>query len=367
MILEKLSLLNFKNYQDLSLSLAPKINCFTGDNGSGKTNILDAIHYLSLCKSHINSQDRECIRSGQDSFVIQGEFSKNGSSDKILCSVGNGKKKVFKKNQKDYRKFSEHIGQFPSVMVSPSDNDLIGEGSEERRRFLDSSISQVDPDYLQHLLAYQKALKQRNFLLKQFNHSRVVDRSMIEIWDEQLCQHGEPIFKRRAEFVEELSPIFRKFYSLISGNDEAVDLVYSSQLFDTDCRNLMKDSFQRDLLLSYTTVGVHKDDLHWLLNSRPIRRFASQGQQKTYLTALKFANSQLIASRSRIVPLLLLDDLFDKFDNNRVENIIRIVSGDNFGQIFITDTNTERMRELLNACEGENCHFLVRDNSTTLI
>ncbi len=364
MQLEKLFLYNFRNYSEARFQFGSKINSFTGNNGVGKTNILDAIHYLSLCKSHLNSADNQNIRHEQDSFVIQGDFIRDGRQEQLTCVVKRGQKKVFRRNQKEYERLSDHIGWFPSTLISPSDNSLIGEGSEERRRFLDTCISQIDNIYLNQLIQYQKAVSQRNNLLKTFAATGSFKADMLELWDEQMIHHGEPVYQRRVEFIRELTPVFRFFYQAISGMDEKIELAYSSGMHKTPLRQLLSGTVSRDRILQYTSVGPHKDDLLWLIDGRPIRKFGSQGQQKTFLTALKFAHYDWIASKIPIRPVLLLDDLFDKFDQQRVENILRLVSAPRFGQIFITDTNTDRMKSLTgHFSSDENRHFLITRES----
>ncbi|MDD4032146.1 MAG: DNA replication and repair protein RecF [Bacteroidales bacterium] len=367
MQLQKLFLLDFKNYVEADFSFGPKINCFTGNNGVGKTNILDAIHYLSLCKSHLNTQDSLNIRHGRDSFMIQGEFLRNGLTEQVHCGVKQNQKKHFQRNKKEYSRLSDHIGLFPSIMVSPSDNALIGEGSVERRRFMDSAISQFDKVYLEQLVMYQKAVYQRNALLKSFQETHQFSPEMLSLWDDQMIQYGEPVFSRREDFIRELTPVFQYFYQEISGAEEKVELVYSSRMHHASLKDLLAGALSRDRILQYTTVGPHKDDLQWMMNGFPIRKFGSQGQQKSFLTALKFANYDFIAQKNETRPILLLDDLFDKFDNKRVENIVRLVSGGRFGQIFITDTHTERMKELLAFSGSGNRHFLIHGDHIEII
>ncbi|OFX20514.1 MAG: DNA recombination protein RecF [Bacteroidetes bacterium GWA2_31_9b] len=347
MYLKKLTLINFKNYNELELSFSSKINCFIGRNGVGKTNLLDAIYYLSMCKSYLNPIDVQNIKYEEEFFVIQGEYERNEKIEAIYCGLKRSKKKQFKRNKKEYSKLSEHIGLLPIVMISPLDNNLIIEGSDERRRFMDSVISQYDKDYLENLIRYNRALAQRNKLLKDFYLSRSFDSETIDIWDEQLITIGEKIHSTRVKFVEELIPIFQEYYNFISESREKVELVYESQLFEGEFRELLKNAIDKDRILNHTSVGIHKDDLILSLNGFPMKRAGSQGQQKTYLVALKLAQFDFMKKISGFNPILLLDDIFDKFDKQRVKKMIELVAEHHFGQIFITDTNQSRLEPIL--------------------
>ena len=347
MHLSHISLINFKNYDQLELDFSNKINCFVGDNGTGKTNLLDAIYYLSLTKSYFNSLDSQNIRHGEEQFMIQAEFMREGMDEKILCGVQRNKKKIFKRNKKEYTKLSEHVGLLPVVMISPADSSLITEGSDERRKFMNAVISQFDGEYLDGMIRYNRALGQRNVLLKQFHRSGSYQPDQLEIWDEQLISHGEYIYQKRSAFITDLLPIFQTYYETVSGGKEQVGLVYRSQLQEKDLRTLLKDHGHKDRVLQYTTAGIHKDDLEMTLSDFPIKRIGSQGQQKTFLVALKLAKFDFIRKVNGFHPILLLDDVFDKFDASRVKQIIKLVSDHEFGQIFITDTSPERIKNIL--------------------
>jgi DNA replication and repair protein RecF len=345
--LKKLSLLNFKNYEEISTGLCSKINCFTGNNGVGKTNILDAVYYLSMCKSFFGNSDSFNIRHGQDFFMIQGEFDCQDITENIYCGLKSGQRKVFRRNGKDYDRLADHIGLIPSVMVSPADSSLILDGSEERRKFMDMVISQYDHVYLDDLIRYNRSLVQRNLQLKDFSKRNWFDKEMLELWDVQLAITGNRIFEKRLAFVNEIIPVFQSYYNFVSEGEEQVGMEYQSQLVSENFEDLLRQSVEKDRIIQYTSVGVHKDDLVLSLNNHPIKRLGSQGQQKTYLVALKLAQFDFIAKHTGRVPILLLDDIFDKFDQNRVEKIIHLVASPNFGQIFISDTHTNRMSDIL--------------------
>jgi len=347
MYLQELSLINFKNYSQTELSLSPKINCFIGQNGVGKTNLLDAIYYLSMCKSYLNPIDSQNIKYDENFFVLQGDYLLKEKHENIYCGLKKNKKKQFKRNKKEYQKLSDHIGLLPIVMISPLDNSLILEGSDERRKFMDSVISQYDKVYLDNLIKYNRALVQRNKLLKDFFQNRNFDADTIDIWDEQLVALGEKVYNTRVKFVEELIPIFQEYYTRISGNRETVQLVYDSQLHEGEFREILKNALDKDRIVQHTTVGIHKDDLILTLEKYPIKKAGSQGQQKTYLVSLKLAQFDFIKQLSGFKPILLLDDIFDKFDKTRVRQIIELVAENHFGQIFITDTSQDRLDEIL--------------------
>ncbi len=347
MYLQELSLINFKNYSQTELSFSPKINCFIGQNGAGKTNLLDAIYYLSMCKSYLNPIDSQNVKYDEEFFVIQGDYLLKDKHENIYCGLKKNKKKQFKRNKKEYQKLSDHIGLLPIVMISPLDNSLIMEGSDERRKFMDSVISQYDKEYLDNLIRYNRALAQRNKLLKDFYQTRTFDEDSIDIWDEQLIVLGEKIHSERVKFVEELIPIFQDYYTRISGNKEQVQLVYDSQLYEGEFRNILKNAIDKDRIVQHTTVGIHKDDLILTLEKYPIKKAGSQGQQKTYLVSLKLAQFDFIKQISGLKPILLLDDVFDKFDRQRVRQIIELVAENHFGQIFITDTSQDRLETML--------------------
>ena len=346
MWLQKLSLLNFKNYTEAELNLSATVNAFTGDNGAGKTNLLDAIHYLSLCKSYFNPIDSQQIKQGMDFFMVQGTFEKNGSDEVVSCSLKKNQKKQFRRNKKEYQRLADHIGLFPLVMISPYDISIIIEGSEERRRFIDNVISQTDSQYLDELIAYNKNLLNRNALLKKIAETGRYDPQLLEIFDEQLITTGQRIFEKRRSFMDEFVPLFNKHYHYISEEAEQVELVYDSQLIQEDFSLLLKRSLERDRVLERTTAGIHKDDLIFSIHGMPMKKFGSQGQQKSFLIALKLAQYSFLQLKKGYKPLLLLDDIFDKLDDKRIHKLMQMVSEDDFGQIFITDTSRGRVERI---------------------
>lgn len=346
MNIERLSLINFKNYREATLDLDPRVNIFTGLNGQGKTNLLDAIHYLSFCKSYFNPVDAQNIRHGEEFFVVEGEFKNAEGTDKLYCGVKRGRKKVFRKNREEYERLAEHIGRYPSVIISPYDKDLISEGSETRRKFMDSIIAQYDRVYLDDLIAYNKALRQRNALLKQFWERRSFDRDALSVWDSQLVDRAVAIHRERRRFIEKFNPIFEDHYRAISGGEESVSLSYRSHLNEGEFAQTLKESQDKDRRTQYTNVGTHKDDLRFKIEGHPLKKFGSQGQQKTFLIALKLAQFDLVKAATDKTPVLLLDDIFDKIDDRRVQHLMNLVSDGRFGQIFITDTHSHRVAEI---------------------
>ncbi len=347
MHIHSLSLLQFKNYHQANFSFVSGINCFTGNNGTGKTNILDAVYYLSFCKSFSNASDIHNILFDEEFFIIQGHYQGNGTSDELYCSVKRGQKKVFKRNKKEYERLSDHIGTYPLVLIYPGDVQLILGGSEERRKFVDGVISQYNKEYLYRLIDYNKALQQRNSLLKLFAEKRYFDEVSLEIWDEQLILNGTYINEQRRAFFDSFREVFTRNHSQLSGNGEQPDIQYESALNDTPFTNLLKESRRKDLAIQHTTTGIHKDNLAFFLNGQPLKKFGSQGQQKTYVIALKLAQYQFIREVKELKPILLFDDIFDKLDPNRVSLLIKMVSGEEYGQVFITDTHTERLENIL--------------------
>jgi len=347
MFLRHLSLVNYKNFDSKTLELDPVINCLVGDNGVGKTNILDAIYHLCFGKSYFNPVSTQNIKHGTDFFVVEGTFNKENRTEKILCSFKKGSKKIIKRNDKPYERFSEHIGFLPLVIISPSDRDLILEGSETRRKFMDGVISQSDRGYLQNLIRYNKVLTQRNSLLKYFMANHTFDPNTLAIYNEQLHGLGTGIYRKREEFIASFVPIFREQYQHISEKDEGIMLSYESQLSEDSLLNLLEKNIDKDRALQYTSVGIHKDDLNFTIDGHPIKKFGSQGQQKSFLIALKLAQFHFIKQQAGTTPILLLDDIFDKLDENRVSHIVGLVKNDNFGQIFISDTHAERTENVV--------------------
>ncbi|OEK07308.1 DNA recombination protein RecF [Flavivirga aquatica] len=342
MILKSLSLLNYKNFDSKSFTFNDKINCIVGNNGIGKTNVLDAIYHLSFGKSYFNPIASQNIKHDESFFVINGAYEKDDKTEKVSISLKRGQKKVIKRNAKAYDKFSEHIGFLPLVIISPADRDLIIEGSDTRRKFIDSVISQSDKSYLTHLINYNKILTQRNALLKYFALNHTFNNDTLEVYNSQLTNFGTLIFEKRDVFLKEFIPIFKSRYNAISNGNETVDLVYHSPLFEADLNILLKNTINKDRALQYTSIGVHKDDLHFNIEGHPIKKFGSQGQQKSFLIALKLAQFDFIKDQSGVNPILLLDDIFDKLDELRVAQIIKLVDDENFGQLFISDTHAER-------------------------
>jgi DNA replication and repair protein RecF len=363
MFLKQLSLINFKNYPEFEAEFSEKVNCFVGNNGMGKTNLLDAIHYLAFCKSFFNVTDSQNIRHDEAFFVVKGEFDKWGESTEVYCGLKRNHKKIFKKNKKEYERLSEHIGQFPLVMISPNDADLINGSSETRRKFLDGIISQYDKVYLDKLISYNQVLKQRNALLKHFHETRTFDSETLEIWDDQLILYGKFILDCRQEFLKQFIPLFNSYYQFISDSKEGVGLSYENSLHDRDFKTAVLTSLTRDRSLHYTTVGPHKDDLEFTLGTYSLKKFASQGQQKSYLLALKLAQFEFIKNQKNTNPLLLLDDVYDKLDEERFTRLLEMVSSNKFGQVFITDTHPERIEQLLNIKKIENKIFIVSSGS----
>jgi DNA replication and repair protein RecF len=347
MFLKSVSLFNYKNFSEANFVFDAKINCFVGKNGVGKTNILDAIYHLSYGKSYFNPLSVQNIKHDEDFFVIDGEFEKQERSEQIVCSFKKGNKKILKRNSKAYEKFSDHIGFIPLVIISPADNDLIIEGSETRRKFIDSVISQLDANYLQELIHYQKIISQRNALLKYFALNQVYETDTLYIYNEQLDGLGQKIFEKRKHFLADFLPIFNKHYKIISDNAETVQIVYESHLFANNLKALLEENINRDRALHYTSVGIHKDDLSFQIANYPIKKFGSQGQQKSFLIALKLAQFEFVKKQSGEKPLLLFDDIFDKLDETRVGKIIMMVNNDEFGQLFISDTHTERTETIV--------------------
>lgn len=347
MYLKRLSLLNYKNFSKSNFDFDSKINCFVGKNGIGKTNVLDAIYHLSYGKSYFNPLAVQNIKHGEEFFVIDAEFKINERTEQIVCSLKKGLKKVLKRNGKAYDKLSDHIGFLPLVIISPADRDLIVEGSETRRKFIDSVISQLDSKYLTQLIQYQKVLSQRNALLKYFAINHVFESDTLEIYNEQLDTLAKSIFKKRKEFLEDFIPIFNKHHQAITVSAETVQLEYESNLHEKDLLTLLQENIAKDRALQYTSVGIHKDDLAFEIDYYPIKKFGSQGQQKSFLIALKLAQFEFIKKQSGVNPILLFDDIFDKLDETRVSKIIEMVNNNTFGQLFISDTHTERTETIV--------------------
>ena len=349
LFLKKISIINYKNILDKEYELDPKINCFVGDNGVGKTNILDAVYHLSMGKSYFNVKNDQLINRGKDYMLVDGVFELNNKNESIVFSLKIGEKKVLKRNGKPYKKFSNHIGLIPVVLISPYDNDLINEGSSERRKFIDSIISQNDKEYLINLIAYTRVIQNRNKLLKQYNRSVDFDLDTIKVYDDQIYKLSDPIFKARNKFIKEFTPLVLEKYKHISDDKEKISIEYKSDLINNNIENLIKDSFQKDVILQYTSVGLHKDDFVFNIDENRIKRFGSQGQQKSFLIALKLAQFDYLKNETGNSPILLMDDVFDKLDLMRVKRIVEIVNSTNFGQLFLSDTDKERIEKVLSS------------------
>ena len=349
MILERLSIINYKNIQEATLELSPKINCFIGHNGAGKTNVLDAVYFLSFCHSAQTTQDSLVIRHEQDFFMLEGlysPFTLHPSPFTIHCGMKRGAKKVVRRDKKAYQRLSEHIGLIPIVLVSPADIQLIEGNSEERRRLMDVVISQLDRSYIESLNRYNKALQQRNAMLK--IEDREPDPELLSLWEEQMAREGEVIYGKRKVFVEQMVPLFQQFYERISGGHEQVSLSYTSHCQRGPLLEVIQRDRFKDRAVGYSLHGIHRDDLEIMLDGHPMRREGSQGQQKTFVIALKLAQFEFLKrTNAQTTPLLLLDDIFDKLDAQRVEQIIQLVASEQFGQIFITDTNRDHIDQIL--------------------
>lgn len=359
MFLREISILNYKNIREATLRFSDKLNCFVGLNGQGKTNILDAIYYLSFTKSAYNTIDSQNITHDAEMALIQGRYdfdnATEDTSEVISCGIKRGVKKQFRRGKKDYQRLIDHIGLIPLVMVSPQDSELISEGSDERRRFVDGVISQYDKQYLEHLTQYNALLKQRNALLKQYeDYPQNAPAELFEVIEMQMVVHATYIFEQRTDFIQRFVPAFQEVYSAISGNSEQVSLHYTSQLQDRDLAEAFTRTRQRDLIVGWTTQGIHKDELDMRLGEYPLKRVGSQGQQKSYLLAMKLGQAIFLGK-----PILLLDDIFDKLDSERVERIIRLVSSERFGQIFITDTDRQHLTSILQGMQHTSSVFHV--------
>ncbi len=374
MILRRISILNYKNIAEATLDLSPKMNCFVGHNGVGKTNVLDAIYYLSFCRSQQNALDSQVMRHEADFFMLEGEYNHSEerivkseeSSLTISCGMKRGTKKHFKRNKKEYKRLSEHIGLIPLVVVSPGDTMLIDGGSEERRRLMDMVIAQYDPAYMESLTRYNKALQQRNTLLRMEDGEP--DADVMAILEEQMAEEGEQLYRKRAAFVDELVPVFQHYHQVISQDREQVGLTYVSHCQRGPLLDVIRRDRMKDRAVGYSLHGVHRDDLEFTLSGHQMKREGSQGQNKTYVIALKLAQFEFLKrTSSRTTPLLLLDDIFDKLDADRVEQIVKLVSGNDFGQIFITDTNREHLDKILQSGSFDYKIFSVEGGEVSLV
>lgn len=353
MHLEKINLLNFKNYGELALSFSPQVNCIVGNNGSGKTNLLDAIHYLSLTKSAFSLTDSQSIRHEADFFMVDGRFYNDDKQYQVTCSLKNGQRKIVLLDKKPYERISEHIGRFPVVLIAPDDTDLVRESGEIRRKFFDGMMSQLDAGYLADLIQYNVVLKQRNSLLKQFFERHYYDKELLETYSMQLLDLGRKLHQKRDVFVQEYIPVFRNHYQNLTESREEADLIYESELFEENFEYEFFYETRRDLQAQRTTKGIHKDDYVFEINRFAVRKFGSQGQQKSFVIALKLAQFDIIHKYKQLKPLLLLDDIFDKLDELRIGKLLQMISEQTFGQLFLTDARPERTRKIFEQVQTE--------------
>ncbi len=365
MYLHTLSLIDFKNIEQERLELSPDINCLVGDNGAGKTNVMDAVYYLSMCKSAFGMTDGQSVRHGEEFFMLEGSYtSDSGRSEHIVCSFARRGGKCVKRAGKEYDRLSDHVGLIPAVIVSPADSALISDAAEERRRYLNAFLSQLDRQYLTAVMRYNSILGERNRLLKQPPSSS--QGELLDILDQQLVIYGQTIYDKRAALIERMRPVAAEYYRALSEDREQVEIEYRSELGRTPFEELLLAGRQRDMVNQYTGSGVHRDDMILRIGGYPLRKYGSQGQQKSFLVALKLAQYRIVAEHKGERPILLLDDLFDKLDARRVEQLIKLVSGSEFGQIFITDCNKMRLQNILDAAAESYRLFCVADGHITL-
>ena len=363
MYLHSIQITNFKNYEQAEFTFSENVNAIVGDNGSGKTNLLDAIHYLSFCKSYFSAQDQQSVRFDEEYFALHGEFV--GQTDertrRVSCVYKTGGRKVMKLNQKEYERLSDHIGLFPSIMVAPVDSSLIHGGSELRRKFFDMIISQFDKEYLQSLIAYQKLLAQRNTLLKQMFEQGRHDSSLLQVYDMQMAPMAELVHERRKAFLTEIQPTFQKHYDFLADSREEVGIDYQSSLNELPMEELLRRNEQSDFRSGFTCAGVHKDDYDFGMNGKNVRKYSSQGQQKTFLLALKLTQFDHIFEKKKVKPILLLDDIFDKLDEKRIQKLLYLVGNEHFGQVFLSDTDLSRAERILTSHDISHKIFTIRN------
>ena len=364
--LQKIKLTNFKNYESQTIDFSTKVNCIVGLNGMGKTNMLDAIYYLCMCKSHFGISDSYIERHGATFFRVEGHFKKGRKKYQTVAKVIPKEKKKFELNKVPYDTLAEHIGLFPVVMITPFDTELALEGSEVRRKFLDNTLSQLDPIYLKALIQYNRLLKQRNATLKQFGETRKVENSLLDIFDEQMAEPAGLIHQRRQAFSEQFIPIFQAFYKTISNDQETVNYTYRSHLNDNKLADLLKENRQKDIILQRSTIGIHKDDLTFKIETYPLKKYASQGQTKSFILALKLAQYELLRAQKDCAPLLLLDDIFDKLDKQRVTQLLQLLFEKDFGQIFFTDTHENRLSDILTNFNTDFKRFIINEGKLVI-
>lgn len=353
-VLEKIVISDFRNIQLQELEFSPNVNCISGNNGEGKTNLLDAIYYLSMTKSAFSTSDKFNFRHGTNEFSLSGTYRMpNGLSSRFAVRITSGGEKKVKRDDKQYGKVSEHIGVLPIVMVSPSDITMVSESGEERRRFVNSVLSQMDKEYMSMMQQYNRLLLQRNRMLKELNP----DRTLLEVMDLRMSALAEPVYQARKRFIEELNPIVAEYYRMLSGSSEQVDIEYDSELSKAGLDVLLSSSYEKDKMLKYTTSGIQRDDFIFRMNGHPIRRYGSQGQQKSFLVSLKFAQYEIMKKKYGFAPILLLDDVFDKLDMGRISNLLQMVASNDFGQIFITDSNKVRMSGIVDGLTQDRAYY----------
>ena len=356
-----LSIMNYKNLSEAQLDFSPKVNCLIGNNGMGKTNVLDAIYYLSMCKSYISQSDASVIMHERPFMMLQGHYTRRGAEEDITVSVQPGKRKVVRRGGKEYQRLSQHIGLLPIVMISPTDWDLIRGTGDERRRLMNMIISQADPQYLDAVVRYNRAVEQRNSMIRH----EMRDLLLYETVEATMCTTAQLIHERRAQWIEQFTPIFMRYYNEIAGEGERVRMAYRSHLNTATMNDVLAANRERDMVIGYTTHGVHRDDIELKLGDYSMRNSGSQGQCKTYTIALRLAQFDFIKQAAGTTPILLLDDIFDKLDAHRVEHIVDVVASDRFGQIFITDTNRTHLDEILKRAAGDHCMMTVSHGRCT--
>lgn len=356
---------HFKNYSHGALSLCHQVNCFVGKNGAGKTNVLDAVYYLSFTKSFLNGADQQHIQQNSaDYFFIEGSFNRNELEESVRIVVQRGAKKSVRVNNNEHKKLSDHIGLYPLVMIAPNDIMLIHEGSEERRKFMDGFIAQFDKLYLSDLLSYNRVLEQRNKQLKLFAEQQYIDSTLLQTYNEQLIRYGTSIYLKRAAFMEQFIPVFRSFYATISNGNETVNLEYETELHTQSLDEILRATERNDLAAQRTTKGIHKDELIFTLNGQPLKKFGSQGQQKSFIISLKLAQYEYLKQQTLTKPLLLLDDIFEKLDEHRLNTLLSMIAHGDFGQLFITDTHLQRLQEVFNKMPQVSVKYFAVDNGS---